>query len=72
MHIDAVQDNPVEIWTTLASIHLQQRPGAYFNAWDDFVETTQRKERPDWGLNPGPSGTAPGALTTELPGLGYT
>jgi hypothetical protein len=26
----------------------------------------------DWGLNPGPSGTAPGALTTELPGLGDT
>ena len=37
-----------------------------------YVETTQRKERPDWGLNPGPSGTALGALTTELPGLGYT
>ena len=36
------------------------------------VETTQRKERPDWGLNQGPSGTAPGALITELPGLGYT
>jgi hypothetical protein len=28
------------------------------------------KKWPDWGLNPGPSGTAPGALTTELPGLG--
>jgi len=36
MHIDAVQDTPVQIWTTLASIHLQQRPGARFNAWDDF------------------------------------
>jgi hypothetical protein len=23
MHIDAVQDDPVKIWTTLASIHLQ-------------------------------------------------
>jgi len=32
MHIDAVQDNTVEIWTTLASIHLQQCPGAHFNA----------------------------------------
>jgi hypothetical protein len=30
------------------------------------------KRWPDWGLNPGPSGTAPGALTTELPGLGDT
>ena len=36
MHIDAVQDNPIEIWTTLASIHLQQCPGVRFNAWDDF------------------------------------
>ena len=36
MHIDAVQDNPVQIWTTLASVHFQQRPGAHFNAWDDF------------------------------------
>jgi len=36
MHINAVQDNPVQIWTTLASVHLQQHPGARFNAWDDF------------------------------------
>jgi hypothetical protein len=34
MHIDAVQDDPVKVWTTLASIHLQQHPGAHFNAWD--------------------------------------
>jgi len=39
MHIDAVQDDPVKIWTTLASIHLQQCPGARFNAWDDFFES---------------------------------
>ena len=34
------------------------------------VRNCQEKRWPDWGLNPGPSGTAPGALTTELPGLG--
>jgi len=37
-----------------------------------LVETTQRKKWPDWGLNLGPSRTAPGALMTELPGLDYT
>ena len=26
-HIDAVQDNPAQIWSTLESIHLQQCPG---------------------------------------------
>ncbi|KAJ8585170.1 hypothetical protein M405DRAFT_825561 [Rhizopogon salebrosus TDB-379] len=36
MHIDAVQDDPVKIWTTLAFIHLEQCPGARFNAWDNF------------------------------------
>jgi hypothetical protein len=44
MHIDAVQDDPVKIWTTLASIHLQQRPGAHFNAWDEFSIRKQPDE----------------------------
>jgi len=48
MHIDAVQDNPVEIWTTLASIHLQQRPGVHFNAWDDFFSI---QKQPDESLS---------------------
>jgi hypothetical protein len=48
MHIDAVQDDPVKIWTTLASIHLQQRPGARFNAWDDFFSI---RKQPDESLS---------------------
>ncbi|KAJ8579217.1 hypothetical protein M405DRAFT_835998, partial [Rhizopogon salebrosus TDB-379] len=48
MHIDAVQDDPVKIWTTLASIHLQQRPGARFNAWDDFFSI---RKLPDKSLS---------------------
>jgi hypothetical protein len=44
MHIDAVQDDPVKIWTTLASIHLQQRPGARFNAWDDFFSIRKLRD----------------------------
>ena len=37
-------------------------------AWYQGVECIRC---PDWGLNPRSPGTAPGALTTELPGLGY-
>ncbi|OJA16490.1 hypothetical protein AZE42_13552 [Rhizopogon vesiculosus] len=48
MHIDAVQDDPVKMWTTLASIHLQQRPGARFNAWDDFFSI---RKQPDESLS---------------------
>jgi len=44
MHIDAIQDDPVKIWTTLASIHLQQRPGAHFNAWNDFFSIRKQPE----------------------------
>jgi hypothetical protein len=45
MHIDVVQDDPVKIWTSLASIHLQQHPGARFNAWDDFFSIRKLKSR---------------------------
>jgi hypothetical protein len=48
MHIDAVQDDPVKIWTTLASIHLQQHPGARFNVWDDFFSI---RKQPDESLS---------------------
>ncbi|KAJ8583967.1 hypothetical protein M405DRAFT_827667 [Rhizopogon salebrosus TDB-379] len=48
MHIDAVQDDPVKIWTTIASIHLQQRPGARFNAWDDCFSI---RKQPDESLS---------------------
>jgi hypothetical protein len=48
MHIDAVQDDPVKIWTTLASIHLQQRPGAHSNTWDDFFSI---RKQPDESLS---------------------
>ncbi|KIM58090.1 hypothetical protein SCLCIDRAFT_84327, partial [Scleroderma citrinum Foug A] len=43
-HIDAVQDDPAQIWSTLESIHLQQRPGAHFNAWDDFFSIRKKQD----------------------------
>jgi hypothetical protein len=35
------------------------------------VKSQVKRKWPDWGLNPGPPGNIPGALTTELPGLSY-
>ena len=43
-HIDAVQDDPAQIWSTLESIHLQQRPGACFNAWDNFFLIRKKQD----------------------------
>ena len=43
-HIEAVQDDPVKIWTTLASTHLQKHPGARFHAWDDFFSIRKLPE----------------------------
>ena len=42
--MDAVQDDPAQIWSTLESIHLQQRPGARFNAWDDFFLIRKKQD----------------------------
>jgi len=42
-YIEAVQDDPAMIWSTLASIHLQQHPGARFNAWDNFFSIRMLK-----------------------------
>ncbi|KAG2107643.1 uncharacterized protein F5147DRAFT_802110 [Suillus discolor] len=48
LHFEDVQDNPVKIWTTLESTHVQQLPATRFNAWDNFF--TIRK-RPDESLS---------------------
>ena len=36
VHFANIADDPVKMWTALASIHLQKRPGARFNAYDDL------------------------------------
>ncbi|KAA1480095.1 hypothetical protein DENSPDRAFT_887363 [Dentipellis sp. KUC8613] len=36
IHVQTLQDNPVLMWTTLASVHVQKHPGTRFNAYDDF------------------------------------
>jgi len=44
-HIDAVQDHPVQMWSTLESLHLQQCPGACLNAWDDFFSIRKKQDK---------------------------
>ena len=44
MHIDAVQDDLTQIWSTLESIHLQQHPGARFNPWDDLFSIRKKQD----------------------------
>ncbi|KIJ59009.1 hypothetical protein HYDPIDRAFT_33586 [Hydnomerulius pinastri MD-312] len=39
VHIEAVQDDPVKIWSTLSSIHIQECPATRFNTWDDFFSS---------------------------------
>ncbi|KIM60143.1 hypothetical protein SCLCIDRAFT_26785 [Scleroderma citrinum Foug A] len=41
---DKAADDPAQIWSTLESIHLQQRPGARFNAWDDFFSIRKKQD----------------------------
>ena len=36
IHFNGIQDDPVKMWTSLQSVHLQKRPGMRFNAYDDL------------------------------------
>jgi hypothetical protein len=44
MHLKGIEDNPVKIWTKLASVHLQKVPGARFNAWESFFSIQMRPD----------------------------
>ncbi|KIK18710.1 hypothetical protein PISMIDRAFT_108888, partial [Pisolithus microcarpus 441] len=35
-HIRTVQDDPVAAWNALATLYVQQCPGAQFAAYDEF------------------------------------
>ena len=43
VHFAGKEDDPVAIWNALESVHLQKRPGARFNAYDDLF-SIQKKE----------------------------
>ena len=43
-HLEAITGDPVAIWKKLASIHLQQRPAARFNAYDTFFSIQKAED----------------------------
>ena len=43
-HLAGIEDDPVAIWTKLESVHLQQRPGARFNAYDDLFNIRKKED----------------------------
>ena len=43
VHLAGKEEDPVAMWAILESVHLQKRPGARFNAYDDLF-SIQKKE----------------------------
>jgi hypothetical protein len=44
IHFNGIQDDPVKMWTSLQSVHLQKRPGMRFNAYDDLFNIRKLEE----------------------------
>ena len=44
IHLKGKEDDPVVMWEQLKSVHLQQRPGARFNAYDDLFSIRKLEE----------------------------
>ena len=44
VHLKGKEDDPVAMWEQLKSVHLQQRPGARFNAYDDLFSIIKLEE----------------------------
>ena len=43
-HLEAISSDPVAIWTKLATVHLQKRPAARFNAYDAFFSIQKAED----------------------------
>jgi hypothetical protein len=44
VHLEGKEDDPVAIWKALEAVHLQQKPGARFNAYDDLFSIRKTDE----------------------------
>ena len=47
IHLGGIESNPIAIWAKLESVHLAQRPGARFNAYDALFSI---RKHPDESL----------------------
>jgi len=44
IHLGGIESDPIAIWAKLESVHLAQRPGARFNAYDALFSIRKRPE----------------------------
>ena len=44
VHLEGKEDDPVAMWKALEAVHLQQKPGARFNAYDDLFSIRKTEE----------------------------
>jgi hypothetical protein len=44
IHFATISDDSVKMWAALAAVHLQKRPGARFNAYDDLFSIRKQEE----------------------------
>lgn len=44
VHLKGKDGDPVAMWKALKSVHLQQKPGARFNAYDDLFSIRKLEE----------------------------
>ena len=44
VHFANISDDPVKMWAALSKVHLQKRPGARFNAYDDLFSIRKQEE----------------------------
>ena len=44
IHFNNIRDDPIKMWAALESVHLQKRPGARFNAYDDLFSIRKQED----------------------------
>lgn len=44
VHLKDIEEDPVAMWAKLRDVHLQQKPGARFNAYDDLFSIRKLEE----------------------------
>lgn len=51
-HLAGIEEDPVKIWAKLESVHLQQHPGACFNAYDNLFSIRKKEDKSLPALSP--------------------
>ena len=44
VYLKGKEEDPVAMWEALKSVHLQQKPGARYNAYDDLFSIRKQEE----------------------------